>query len=137
MSDTTQPTVPAEESAPAEATQLPPSQPDAPRPSGPRLLGLPATGAGWWAFALELVFLVLLAVGTWLSSASMQAAMWGRLGLMGDIMFVATPAALVMSAVGGVLAISTLVRKRERSVLVWFAAVVFVLAVVVVIVSVL
>lgn len=132
MSDTSEATLVAEE--PMEP-QAPP--PPAGPPSGPRLLALPATASGWWAFALESVVVVLLGVGTWLSSASMQTALWGRIGTVNDILFVVTPIALLLSAVGGVLAISTIARKRERSVLVWFAAVVFVLAVAVVAISVL
>jgi hypothetical protein len=132
VSDTSEATLVAEE--PMEPQDPPP--PAGP-PSGPRLLALPATASGWWAFALESVVVVLLGVGTWLSSASMQTALWGRIGTVNDILFVVTPIALLLSAVGGVLAISTIARKRERSVLVWFAAVVFVLAVAVVAISVL
>jgi hypothetical protein len=132
VSDTSEATLVAEE--PMEPQAPPP--PAAP-PSGPRLLALPATASGWWAFALESVVVVLLGVGTWLSSASMQTALWGRIGTVNDILFVVTPIALLLSAVGGVLAISTIVRRRERSVLVWFAAVVFVLAAAVVAISIL
>jgi hypothetical protein len=101
----------------------------------PRLLGLPATAAGWWAFALEIAFVGLFVAGLAVNSASMQTALWGRLGFVSDVMLFATPVALLASLVGGVLAVSSLVRKRERSILVWFAAAAFVLAVGVVVLS--
>ncbi len=147
MSDTDQVAVPdiepaAEAQRVAETAQTPapvPGSAPAPaqmaRPAGPRLLGLPETTAGWGAVVLEVLFVALFAVGTWLNSASMQTALWGRLGMVSDVMFVVTPVALLMSVVGGVLAISALARRRERSVLVWFAAAVFVLAVAVVVLS--
>jgi hypothetical protein len=135
VTDTAEATVVAEEPNQLETPQPAVHRPVTSRAARPRALGLPATAAGWWAFAFELTSLVVLVVGTWLSSASMQTAMWGRLGLMNDVLFVATPVALLMSALGGVLAISALVRKRERSVLVWFAAVGFALVVAVVVVS--
>ena len=95
------------------------------------------TGSGWAAFALELVFVVLFAVGTWLNSASMQMALWGSLSTVRRVMDIVTPIALLMALAGGVLAVIALVRKRERSVLVWFAAAVFVAALAVVVISVL
>jgi hypothetical protein len=147
VSDTDQVSVPdvepaAQEQRAAETAQTPapvpgsaPSQTPMARPAGPSLLGLPKTAAGWTAFVLEVLFVALLAVGMWLNSASMQTELWGRLGMVSDVMFVVTPVALLMSVVGGVLAISALARRRERSVLVWFAAAVFVLAVGVVVLS--
>ncbi len=91
----------------------------------PKLLALPATGSGWLAFGLAFGFVVLFSVGTWLSSASMQMALWGNLSTVRKVMDIVTPIALIMAAVGGVLAILGLARKRERSIMVWFAAVAF------------
>ena len=107
----------------------------APASSGPRVLGLPATRGGWWAFALETVFVVLFVGGAVLNSASMQTALWGRLGVVNRVLLVLMPIALLISLIGGVLAIAALARRRERSVLVWFAAAVFVIAAVVVVLS--
>ncbi len=108
---------------------------DVPSQTGPRLLSTPATRAGWWSFALAALAVVLFIVAALVHSPSMQTALWGRLSFVNQAMLVITPGALVAALVGGVLAISALVKKREQSVLVWFAAGVLALAVVVIALS--
>lgn len=104
------------------------------RPSA-QLLSMPATAAGWWAFGLEALAGVLFIAAALIHSPSMQTALWGRLSVVNKVMTVVTPAALIAALAGGVIAISSLARKRERSILVWFAAAIFVLAAFVVVAS--
>ncbi len=112
----------------------PASTPSTPSPAR-GILSFPATSTGWWAFALEVAFVILFAASMAATSAGAQTALWGRLSLINQIMLVVTPVSLLLAIVGGVLAIVALARKGDRSLLVWFAAAVFVVALGVVVLS--
>jgi hypothetical protein len=104
---------------------------------GARFLGWPVTRPGWWSFGLETAFVFGFVVMAALRSPSLQTLLWGSLAAVNRAMLVALPLALVMALVGGLMAISALARRRERSILVWFAATVFIATAAVVALSVL